>query len=124
MRLENADFSRRSLEIAPPSTAAGPTPVAVGVSLGPSIHDDVERLIQIAGQLYSAIERQIHSIEVNLMFVQSEISTLSSATVFKEQLIRSATDLDSSMKEIALHLGERVAAQEEHSFHPRSTFVD
>jgi hypothetical protein len=124
MLLENADSSQQSLEIAPPSTAAGPTPAAADVPIGSSIRDDVERLIQIAGQLFTAIERQIHSIEVDLMFAQSEISTLSSVTVFKEHLIRSAANLDSSLQEIAHHLGDRSPAPEEHSFHPRTSFSD
>jgi hypothetical protein len=70
-----------------------------------SMHDDVERLITIAGQLFSAIERQIHSIEQDLNYSQSERRPTKDQTVFKEQLIRTASSLHVSLNEIALHLG-------------------
>ena len=42
---------------------------------------DVERLIEIAGELFSAIERQIHRIEEELTFAGGEGSTLYKAIV-------------------------------------------
>jgi hypothetical protein len=124
MLLENTDSPDGSSWIAPLSTTAGPTPAVVDNPGGASIHDDVERLIQIAMQLFSAIERQIHNIEVDLMFARSEVTTLSSVTVFKEQLIRSATNLDTSLQEIARHLGERATAHTEHARGHRNVMLD
>lgn len=120
MLLENAD-SAPSSEVAPPSTTAGPTPAVVGALSGAAIQRDVEHLIEIAANLFAAIERQIHSIEVELMLAQSEMATLGNVTVLKERLIQSASALDASMQEIALRLGQS-APSKERSFVPRSTF--
>jgi hypothetical protein len=75
-----------------------------------SLQDDVERLLEIAGQLFSAIERQIHRIEVEMVFVAGEQVREYAQTVFKERLINCAESLDLSIKEIGLHL-ERRASQ-------------
>jgi len=126
MPLENADATERPSASAPRSTTAGPTPAVVDLPIGTSIHQDVERLIQIAGHLFAAIERQIRSIEVDLMFAQSDvpIPILSSVTVFKEQLIRSANNLDASLREIAQHLGEGPATSNESAHQPRVFLLD
>jgi hypothetical protein len=113
MLLENAEPSQRSTEIAPPSTTAGPTPAVVGHSLGETIREDVEHLIQIAGQLFSAIERQIHAIEVDLTFTESDHHSANNAILIKEHLIRSATNLNTSLQEITHHLGERGSSNEQ-----------
>jgi hypothetical protein len=77
--------------------------------LGSPIQDDVERLIEIAGQLFGAIERQIHHIEQDLNFSQSKGIAHHSQTVFKEQLIRTAASLHQSLNEIAIHLGDHAS---------------
>jgi hypothetical protein len=89
----------------PPPTTADPTPAVVGHNLGESIRGEVERLIHIADQLFSAIERQIHAIEIDLTRTQGDVPSMNSALVFKEHLIRSATNLNASLQEITHHLG-------------------
>jgi hypothetical protein len=78
-----------------------------GGVLSSSIQDDVERLIQIAAQLFGAIERQIHRIEQDLNYSQGKRSVDGGQIVFKEQLIRTASNLETSLQEIVVHLGER-----------------
>lgn len=73
-----------------------------------TIQDDVERLIQVAAQLFSAIERQIHDIESDLLPREGEQIWLSERTIFKERLIQSAQDLEHSLQEITKHLGQKV----------------
>lgn len=68
--------------------------------------DDVERLIELAGQLCSAIERQIHNIEEELEIVTGESRPIAQ-TVFKERLIHSAESLNTTLHEIALNLERR-----------------
>ncbi len=72
-----------------------------------SLQDDVERLLEIAGQLFSAIERQIHRIEEELVFAAGEQVREYAHTVFKERLINCAESLALSIKEIGLHLERR-----------------
>ena len=81
------------------------TPSAVDASL----QDDVERLLDIAGQLFSAIERQIHRIEEELVSACGEGVRVYTGTVFKERLIRCAQSLDMSIQEIGLHLERRAS---------------
>jgi hypothetical protein len=85
--------------------------------LGTPIQDDIERLIAIAAQLFSAIERQIHHIEQDLNYSQSGGVASAGATVFKEQLIRTAASLHDSLNEIAIHLDDR-AQRARSSFSP------
>jgi hypothetical protein len=73
-----------------------------------TIQDDVERLIEIAAQLFSALERQIHGIEVDLLSTLGENLWSGERTVFKEQLIQTATNLDTSLRTVAEHLGHQV----------------
>jgi hypothetical protein len=89
----------------PLPTTADPTPAVVGHTLAETIREDVEHLIHIAGQLFSAIERQIRAIEVDLTSTQSA-SSMTGAVVLKEHLIRSATNLNTALQEITYHLGE------------------
>jgi hypothetical protein len=72
-----------------------------------TVHDEVERLIAIAGQLISAIEWQIHCIEESLTTAQEEKDSSKSRTVLKEHLIRAALDLNNSLREIAARLEDR-----------------
>jgi hypothetical protein len=78
---------------------------------GGSIQDDVERLIDIAARLYSAIERQIHDIEEELVVACGEHVRTIAQTVFKERLISCATSLDASLQEIAVNLEQRANEQ-------------
>jgi hypothetical protein len=73
------------------------------------LQDDVERLIDIAGELFSAIERQIHRIEVELAFVSGEEDRAHAQIVFKERLIRCAQDLELSIHEIGIHIERRAS---------------
>ena len=77
------------------------------VEVEASLQDDVERLLDIAGQLFSAIERQIHRIEEELVFACGEQVREYAQTVFKERLIRCAQSLYMSIQDIGLHLERR-----------------
>ena|ERR1700692_1588145 len=74
------------------------------------MQDDVERLIEIAAQLFSAIERQIHLMEEELVIASAQVRTYAQ-TVFKERLISCAENLDTSLQEIALNLERRARDQ-------------
>jgi hypothetical protein len=78
-----------------------------------TIQDDVERLIEIAAQLFSAIERQIHDIEADLQPTLGEEIWMSERTIFKERLIQSAQHLDHSLQEITKHLGQKTVESTE-----------
>jgi hypothetical protein len=124
MLLESTKTTGSSTISADDSTAAEPTAAAVAHPVAHSVRDDVERLIQIAAQLFSAIERQIHSIESDLMFTQGEEARLRGQTVFKEQLIRSAISLDASLRDIVLHLGEWADATNERARGRQNSFAE
>jgi hypothetical protein len=74
---------------------------------GVTLQEDVEHLIAIAGQLFSAIERQIHSIEESLALVVKDHGEATGQTVLKEHFIRVAANLNASLQEIAIRLEER-----------------
>jgi hypothetical protein len=86
--------------------------------------DDVERLIQIAAQLFAAIEHQIHRIEQDLSFSSGKNMVAGGQIMFKEQLIRTAQELDTSLQEIARHLGEREDELSEFPSNGQSRFLD
>ena len=71
------------------------------------LQDDVERLIEIAGELFSAIERQIHRIEEELTLAGGEEVRAYAQTVFKERLIRCSQSLELSIHDIAVHIDRR-----------------
>ena len=73
------------------------------------LQDDVERLIDIAGELFSAIERQIHRIEQELVFAGGEEVRAYAQTIFKERLIRCAQSLELSIHDIAIHIERRAS---------------
>src|SRR5665213_669402 len=75
------------------------------VEVEASLQDDVERLLEIAGQLFSAIERQIHRIEEELVFACGEQVREYAQTVFKERLIRCAQSLNMSIQYMGHHSG-------------------
>ncbi|MGC2486267.1 MAG: hypothetical protein WA359_08490 [Acidimicrobiales bacterium] len=70
-----------------------------------ALYDDVEYLIEIAGRLFSAIEQQIRFIEVSVTVSPDDHPR--SAILLKEQLIRIAANLNLSLEEFAVRLGER-----------------
>ncbi len=72
-----------------------------------SLQDDVERLLDIAGQLFSAIERHIRRMEDELGRECGEEVRAQARTLFKERLIDCAESLDSSIRDIGLHLDRR-----------------
>jgi|SRR5580692_5993555 hypothetical protein len=74
---------------------------------GGSLQDDVERLIEIAAELFSAIERQIHLMEEELVTAYGEKVRPYAQTVFKERLISCAKSLDNSLQDIAQNLERR-----------------
>jgi len=74
-----------------------------------SLQDDVERLLEIAGELFSAIERQIHRMEEELVRDLGEEVREQTQTIFKERLIRCSECLDTSIREIGLHLERRAS---------------
>jgi hypothetical protein len=76
---------------------------------GGSLQDDVEQLLDIAGQLFSAMERQIHCMEEDLVRDCGEQVREYAQTVFKERLIRCAESLDVSIKKIDLNLERRAS---------------
>ena len=88
------------------------------------LHDDVERLIQIAAQLFAAIERQIHRIEDDLTFTSGKNLVSGGQTMFKEQLIRTAQALDASLQDIAQHLSDRADELPESPNNRQSRFLD
>jgi hypothetical protein len=72
-----------------------------------TLHADVERLIGIAGQLFSTIERQIRSVEEGLAAAENQGDTFTSQTVLKEHLISTALRLNESLHDIAVRLEDR-----------------
>jgi hypothetical protein len=78
---------------------------------GGGLHDDIERLIDIAAQLFSAIEVHIHHLEDVLTSPNRDDVKSSSQTVFKERLIRTAASLNASLCEVALNLEGRAGAR-------------
>lgn len=66
------------------------------------IHEDIEHLIQIAAQLFHAIEREIHHVEQELhRHPAAHSSEKSDRIIFKEKLIRTAANLNISLRETA-----------------------
>jgi hypothetical protein len=78
---------------------------------GGNLHDDIERLIGIAAQLFSVIESHIHHLEEELMSAICENVDTTIQTVFKERLIRTASSLNDSLHEVALNLERHSSVQ-------------
>jgi len=72
-----------------------------------SLQDDVERLLEIAAQLFSAIERQIQRIAEDLVCACGEKVRAYAQSAFKERLVLCAESLDTSIHAIDLHLERR-----------------
>ena len=124
MLLESAEAPDNPDGVEAPIRASPPIHL-VDTEFGNSpLHDDVERLIQIAAQLFAAIERQIHRIEDDLTSSSGKNIVAGGQTMFKEQLIRTAQALDTSLQEIARHLGEREDELSESPRNGQSRFLD
>src|SRR5580693_7347447 len=74
------------------------------------IQDDIERLIEIAAELFSAIERQIHLMEEALLITTDDQVGPYAPTLFKERLIQCAESLETSLQDIAHNLLQRTPA--------------
>lgn len=74
------------------------------------IQDDIERLIEIAAELFSAIERQIHLMEEALLITTGDQFGPYAPTLFKERLIQCAESLETSLQDIAHNLLQRTPA--------------
>jgi hypothetical protein len=120
MLLENAEAPD-----APDGFATGAVVTPHVSTLSSSIQDDVERLIDIAAQLFSAIERQIHRIEQDLNYsAGGRVGEKNGHVVFKEQLIRSAASLDASLQQIVEHLGQRHVQRSELATNPERSYSE
>lgn len=71
------------------------------------LRDDVERIVNVATILFSAIERQTHQIEEKLVIACGEQIRPHAHTIFEGRLTRCAESLDASLQEIALNLERR-----------------
>ena len=74
-----------------------------------TIQGDVERLINVAAQLFSLIEGQVHELGDELVSTFNENVRVNGKGVVKEEIIQSAANLDSSLMEIRDHLGREDA---------------
>ncbi|HEY5265692.1 MAG TPA: hypothetical protein VIJ40_02655 [Acidimicrobiales bacterium] len=74
-----------------------------------TIQGDVERLINVAAQLFSLIEGQVHDLGDELVSTFNENVRMNGRGVVKEEIIQSAANLDSSLQEIRDHLGREDA---------------
>ena len=84
-------------------------PEAAKVVQDGTIQGDVERLINVAAQLFSLIEGQVHELGDELVSTFNENVRVSGRGVVKEEVIRSAANLDSSLQELSDHLGKEDA---------------
>jgi hypothetical protein len=71
--------------------------------------DDIGRIVAIAAQLFSAIERQTHLIEEELVIACGEQARPFAQSAFQDRLTTCARGLDVSLHEIALNLKQRAA---------------
>ena len=74
------------------------------------LRDDVERIVDIATQLFSAIERQTQEIEEELVIACGEQVRPYAQTVFTERLNHCAEGLNDSLQKIAVNLEQRACA--------------
>ena len=65
------------------------------------LRDRVEYLIEAAVQLFSAIERQIRSVELSLEIVRDRFGESPASKEFEERLISVATSLNDSLEDFA-----------------------
>ena len=102
MVLERVDASHPRTEC----SSAPPDAAAPGATDTERFDDEVERLLTIAAQLFSLVERQIHLIESGYAATRDTGARVNGDTVFKEILIHSAVGLDASLHEIAARLAD------------------
>ena len=87
-------------------TRSVPDAPAPGTGDMERLDDQVERLLAIAVQLFSLVERQIHLIESGYAATRDTGGLANGETIFKEILIHSAVGLDASLHEIAARLAD------------------
>jgi hypothetical protein len=68
---------------------------------------EVERLVDIAEELFSAIEQQIHRIEHELVFAVLEEVPANAQALFKERLRRCAQGLELAIRDIGGYVDQR-----------------
>jgi hypothetical protein len=76
-----------------------------------SLTDDVGRIVAIVAQLFSAIERQTHLIEEELVIACGEQARPFAQSAFQERLTTCARGIDVSLHQIALNLKQRAAGE-------------
>ncbi len=74
-----------------------------------SLREDVERIVNVAEQLFSAIERHAHLIEDELVIACGEQARPIAQTALRARLQTCATSFDSSLQEIAQNLTQRAS---------------
>jgi hypothetical protein len=72
-----------------------------------TLADDVRRIVDVAAQLFSAIERQTHQMEEELVIACGEQVRPFVQTAFQERMTVCAQGLDTSLQEIAVNLQQR-----------------
>ena len=72
---------------------------------------DIGRIVAIVAQLFSAIERQTHLIEEELVIACGEQARPFAQFAFQERLTTRAKGLDVSLHDIALNLKRRAAVR-------------
>ncbi|MGB8196611.1 MAG: hypothetical protein WCF25_06365 [Acidimicrobiales bacterium] len=72
-----------------------------------SLREDVERIVNVAEQLFSAIERHTQLIEEELVIACGEQARPIAQSAFQARLQTCATNFDSSLQEIAQTLTQR-----------------
>jgi hypothetical protein len=75
-----------------------------------TLADDIGRIVAIAAQLFSAIERQTHLIEEELVIACGEQARPFARSTLQDRLTTCANGLDVSLHDIALNLKQRAAA--------------
>ena len=86
------------------------------------LRDDVERIMDVATKLFSAIERQAHRIEGELVIACGEQVRPLAQTVLQGRLNRCAKSLDASFHEIAMNLESRSSGEHLQPFRPANDF--
>jgi hypothetical protein len=72
-----------------------------------SLREDVERIVNVAEQLFSAIERHAHLVEEELVITCGEQARPIAQSALHARLQTCATSFDSSMQEISQTLTQR-----------------
>jgi len=93
--------------VASSQVAASPPPTAPGDATVTSVQDDVGRLVKVAAELFALIEAQVHVIEDGLTARARQNSRATNAADVKDEILQSASNLDTSLKSIRDHLSHQ-----------------